>query len=332
MTGTAKSPLALVTGASGFIGSHLAEGLLGEGFRVRALVRTTSNLNWLQGLELELAYGSFDDRSSLSDAVKGVDYIFHIAAAKAGSRDRIFRGNVDATINLAKAAVENASGLKRFVFLSSQAAAGPADSLGAPRRESDVCRPISDYGRSKLEAERLLAGLAGLPLTLLRPPTVYGPRDRDVLLYFKWIDRGIALLPGLRERYANLIYVADLVAGTIMAARAKEALGGTYFLSDPQAYSWSRISQAIAQALGRRPVSLRVPLFLARFSALLAEGGAGLAGQKSIFNRQKVREMAQICWTCSPSRAAEDFSFSCRHSLEEGLAQTARWYKENGWL
>ena len=332
MTGKAKSPLALVTGASGFIGSHLAEGLLGEGFRVRALVRPDSSSQWLSGLDLELASGRYDDQDSLEKAAQGADFIFHAAAAKSGSPEALRRANVDFPAALARAALRANPGLKRFVFLSSQAAAGPAVSLGAPRRESDVCRPISDYGRSKLEAERLLAGLAGLPLTVIRPPTVYGPRDRDVLLYFKWIDRGIALLPGLRERYANLIYVADLVAGTIMAARSPAALGGTYFLSDPQAYSWSRISQAIAQALGRRPVSLRVPLFLARFSALLAEGGAGLAGRESIFNRQKVRDMAQLCWTCSPSRAAEDFSFSCRHSLKEGLAQTARWYKENGWL
>lgn len=330
MTGKTKSPLALVTGASGFIGSHLAEGLLREGFRVRALVRRDSSPRWLAGLEL--ARGSYDDQNSLEMAARGADFIFHAAAAKSGSLEALRQANLEAPLNLARAALRANPELRRFIFLSSQAAAGPADSLGASRRESDPCRPLSDYGRSKLEAERSLAQIEGLQLTVIRPPTVYGPRDRDVLLYFKWIDRGIALLPGLRERYANLIYVVDLVAGTILAARSEEARGGTYFLSDPQAYSWSRISQAIAQALGRRPVRLRVPLFLARFSALLAEGGAGLAGRESIFNRQKVKEMAQLCWTCSPSRAADDFNFSCRHSLEEGLAQTARWYRENGWL
>lgn len=332
MTGKTERPLALVTGASGFIGSHLAEGLLREGFRVRALVRRDSSPRWLAGLDLELARGGYDDPDSLEKAADGANYIFHAAAAKSGSHQLLRRANVEPPLNLARAALRANPGLNRFVFLSSQAAAGPADSLGAPKRESDPCRPLSDYGRSKLEAEMLLAKIEGLPLTVIRPPTVYGPRDRDVWLYFKWVDRGIALLPGLRERYANLIYVPDLVTGTIMAATAEEALGGTYFLSDPQAYSWSQISQAIARALGRRPVSLRVPLFLARFSALLAEGGARLAGREAIFNRQKAYEMAQLCWSCAPWRAGDDFGFACRNSLEEGLAQTARWYRDNGWL
>jgi nucleoside-diphosphate-sugar epimerase len=327
-----KKPLALVTGASGFIGSHLAEKLAGQGWRVRALLRTTSDLRWLQGRDLSLADGSFDHPASLADAVRGVDYIFHNAAAKAGSRQRIFHDNVDSTMALAAAAAKNAPGLKRFVFLSSQAAAGPAAGLGSPKREADECRPVSDYGQSKLEAERRLAEMATLPLTVVRPPTVYGPRDRDVLLYFRWIDRGIALLPGLRERYANLIYVHDLVEGLSLAAQAESSLGKAYFLSDPQAYSWSQVSGAIAKCLGRRPLKLHLPLGLARFSALLAEGRARLAGRESIFNRQKVNEMEQLCWTCSPSRAEKDLGFSCRYGLNAGMAETARWYRDNGWL
>ncbi len=325
--------MALVTGASGFIGSHLTENLLSKGCRVRALVRTTSNLKWLNGLELELVYGSFDDQSSLADAVKGVDYIFHIAAAKSGPRQKLFRDNVEGAINLAKAAARSAPGLKRFVFSSSQAAAGPSACLEEPRCESDQCRPISDYGRSKLEAERQLMELAEqIPLTIVRPPTVYGPRDSDVFLYFQWINRGLALLPGFKKRYAHMIFVRDLVEGMIGAAQSDAASGRTYFLSDPRSYSWQEISRAIAQSLYKKPLPLRIPLGLARFAALLAEGGALAAGRDSIFNRQKAREMAERYWTCSPAQAEKDFGFKCRHDLKRGLEITARWYRENGWL
>ena len=325
--------MALITGASGFIGSHLAENLLEKGCRVRALVRTTSNLRWLKGLDLELAYGSFDDQASLVEAVNGADYIFHLAAAKSGSRDRIFHHNVAATVDLAKAAVRSAPGLKRFVFSSSQAAAGPSACLEEPRCESDQCRPISDYGRSKLEAERQLMRWAEkIPLTMIRPPTVYGPRDTDVLLYFQWINRGLALLPGFKKRLAQLIFVRDLTEGMIAAARSDATAGKTYFLSHPQSYSWQEISCSIAQSLGKKALPLRIPLGMALFGALLAEGGAVMAGGNSIFNRQKVREMSQRYWTCSPGQAEKDFGFNCRHDLKRGLEITARWYRENGWL
>lgn len=325
--------LSLVTGASGFIGSHLVESLLDQGCRVRALVRTTSNLKWLKGLNIELAYGSFDDQASLADAVKDVDYIFHIAAAKSGSRQMIFHDNVDATINLAKAAIKIAPGLKRFVFSSSQAAAGPADCLEKPKCESDQCFPISDYGRSKLEAERQLIKLTEqIPFTIVRPPTVYGPRDTDVFLYFKWINRGLALLPGFRKRYAHMIFVQDLAEGMIAAVESDNAAGKTYFLSDPKSYSWQDIFSAIAQSLDKKPASINLPLGLAHFAALLAEGGALAAGKDSIFNRQKVREMAERYWTCSSGQAEKDFDFKCRYTLHQGLAATARWYRENGWL
>jgi len=333
MTENSRRPVALVTGASGFIGSHLTASLLDRGWKVRALVRTTSDLRWLKGLNTSLAYGSFDDQASLADAVRDVDYIFHLAAAKSGTRQKLFRDNVSATERLVQAAIGHSPGLKRLVFLSSQAAAGPAQSLEAPKCESDWCLPISDYGRSKLEAELLFNKPSiNIPFTIIRPPTVYGPRDSDVFIYFKWIDRGLALLPGLKRRYAQIIYITDLVEGMIGAALSDAALGRTYFLSDPHSYSWQEISSAIARSLGKRTLPLHLPLGLAGFSALLAEAGARAVRKESIFNRQKVREMSQYFWTCSSERAKIDFGFICRYDLDAGMAETTRWYRENGWL
>jgi nucleoside-diphosphate-sugar epimerase len=326
--------LSLVTGANGFIGSHLVETLLASGQRVRCLVRKTSDTKWLSGLDTELINGSLDDASSLQRAARDCDFIYHLAGAvKAGDPGDFYRHNTDGALTIARVAMTASPGLKRFVFSSSQAAAGPADRLEQPVCEADPCRPISDYGRSKLLAEqRLLELTDSLPITIIRPPSVYGPRDTEVFLYFQWIKRNIALLPGLRTRYAHLIYVKDLVAGMIQAAGSEHAVGKTYFLAGDRAYSWQEVSGSIAQCLGKSPVHVHLPLFLARFSAILSEAGAFVAKKPTQFNRQKVREMSQRYWTVSSDAAKRDFGFRCEYDLARGMAETAQWYRDNKWL
>ncbi len=324
----------LVTGANGFIGSHLVEELLARGHHVRCLVRKTSDLRWLEGLDVQIIRGSYDDEESLASAVLGVDHIYHIAGAvKAKKPADFYRANTAATAKLAQAAIKANPGLKRFVFSSSQAAAGPSPCLDKPKCELEECRPVTDYGRSKLLAERELLKLSDkLPLTIIRPPSVYGPRDTEIFMYFQWISRGLALLPGIRKRYAHLIYVKDLVRGMVQAAESGKTLGKTYFLSEERAYSWQDISDLIAKSLGRKPIKLPVPIFMARFSALLSEAGAFIVNKPTIFNRQKVNEMAQRYWTVSARAANEDFGFKCGYDLAKGIEETSKWYRENGWL
>lgn len=324
----------MVTGANGFIGSHLVEALLADGHRVRCLVRRTSDLKWLSGLGMELAIGSLDDAGSLKQAVRDCDFVYHLAgAAKAKHRLEFYRHNTDGALNIARTALEAAPRLRRFVFSSSQAAAGPADRLEQPVCEADDCRPLSDYGKSKLLAEQRLLVLSGsLPLTIIRPPSVYGPRDTEVFLFFQWINRGVALLPGFKTRYAHLVYVKDLVRGMIQAAESKQAIGKTYFLAGDRAYSWQEISGSIAHSLDMHPIKLHLPLFMAHFSAVLSEAGAFVAKKPTQFNRQKVREMSQRFWAVSSEAAKRDFGFSCEYDLERGIAQAARWYKDNHWL
>jgi nucleoside-diphosphate-sugar epimerase len=325
---------ALVTGANGFIGSHLVEELLARGCHVRCLVRDKSNLRWIENLGAQIVRGSYNYEDSLNSAVLGIDYIYHLAGAvKARKPADFYQANTEATRRLAEAAIKAAPGLKRFVFSSSQAAVGPSPCLDKPKCELDECRPVSDYGKSKLLAERELQKISDkLPLTIIRPPSVYGPRDTEIFMYFQWINRGLALLPGLRTRYAHLIYVKDLVRGMVMAAESDRSVGKTYFLAQERAYSWQEISRAIADVLRRKPIFLPVPIFMARFSALLSEAGAFLAKRPTIFNRQKVSEMAQRYWTVSSQAAKRDFGFACDYVLEKGIAETARWYRENGWL
>jgi nucleoside-diphosphate-sugar epimerase len=283
---------------------------------------------------MELVNGSLDDGGPLKQAARGCDFVYHLAGAvKTKNPGDFYRYNTDGALTVARAALEEAPRLKRFLFSSSQAAAGPADCLNQPVYEAGRCRPISDYGKSKLLAEQRLSELSDkLPLTVIRPSTVYGPRETEVVLYFQWIDRNIALLPGMRTRYAHLIFVKDLVAGMIAAAESRNALGKTYFLASERPYSWQEISRSIARGLGKRPVPIHTPLFLGRFSAILSEAGAFITRRSTQFNRQKVQEMSQRYWTVSTQAARRDFGFRCEYDLARGIAQTAQWYKDNGWL
>ncbi|MDI6739729.1 MAG: NAD-dependent epimerase/dehydratase family protein [Candidatus Edwardsbacteria bacterium] len=334
MQNIASRVTTLVTGANGFIGSHLVEALLSGDHHVRCLVRRTSDLKRLSGLDIELVYGSLGDVESLKLAAKDCDFIYHLAGAvKAKDQQDFYRHNTEGAINIAKAALETSPGLKRFLFSSSQAAAGPSACLNRPVCEGTECRPLSDYGKSKQRAEKKLSELSDkLPLTIIRPPSVYGPRDTEVFLYFQWINRGLALLPGIKTRYAHLIYVKDLVSGMIRAAESEHTKGKTYFLAEERAYSWQEISDLIAQSLGKKPVKLHIPLFLAHFSAVLSEAGAFAADKPTQFTRQKVQEMSQRYWTVSADAARQDFGFQCRYDLERGIEETAQWYKANMWL
>ena len=329
-----KKPLALVTGATGFIGSHLAEALLKDGFRVKALVRPTSDLRWIKGLQLELLSGSLHDRRFLEQAVSGADYIFHLAGAvKAKNPKDFYFHNTQATMNLARSAMNKAPGLKRFVFVSSQAAAGPAECLERTVCERDECRPLSDYGRSKLQAEQELLELSGkLPVTIVRPPSVYGPRDTEVLVYFQWIKLGLALLPGFRTRHAHLIYVKDLVDGMMLAASSQNSLGKTYFLAEDRSYSWDEISDIISGCLDKKIIKLHIPMQLANLSAIFNEAGAYALNKPAMLTRQKVREMSQRYWTVSSQAAQKDFGFQCQYDLARGMKETAEWYRANNWL
>ncbi|UCB52931.1 MAG: NAD-dependent epimerase/dehydratase family protein, partial [Candidatus Zixiibacteriota bacterium] len=229
----------LVTGANGFVGSHLAEGLLERGYRVRCLVRKTSDLRWLSGLEVEYFYGDVADKESLKGVCGNVDLVFHAAGlTSARSRKEYLRANAEGTRNLVEVCLEQNPKLQRFVYVSSQAAVGPGVDE-RPLDETAPSRPITDYGESKLEGERIvLEHVSQLPVTVVRPPAVYGPRDTDVLGFFKVASRGFRVSFGKGESFLSLVYVKDLVDGIIRAAENPKSLGQTYFIADDKVYSW----------------------------------------------------------------------------------------------
>jgi len=319
---------ALVTGATGFIGSHLVEELIKKGHDVTCLVRKTSNLRWIEGHEVTLFQGDCKDEDSLAHLPPGFDYIFHLSGlTKARKEEDFFCVNVRGTENLLKAVSAKGKGPKRFIHLSSLAAAGPSMN-GTPLNESYGPRPVSGYGKSKLESEGAIMRYRDrIPVTIVRPPAVYGPRDRDFYVLFKMLKKGF--YPYLGKCYYSLLYVDDLVKGLIQAAEEKEAEGGVYFLSDGKVYSNEDIVNEIAAVLGSRIVKMRIPKPLVAVLVGITESfGRG----SSIINRDKLKELNYSHWTCDSSKAAKDFRFVPKVTIKEGIKWTADWYRIHQWL
>jgi nucleoside-diphosphate-sugar epimerase len=324
---------ALITGANGFVGSHLAEGLLDRGYQVRCLVRKTGNLRWLSGLEVEYVYGNIAEKDSLKAAVKDVDIVFHCAGlTKAKNREEYFKSNAEGTGNIVEVCLEENPRLRRFVQVSSQAAVGPGDDQ-QPLNEEAPCRPITHYGESKLEGEKIVwEHLSKLPITIVRPPAVYGPRDTDILGFFKVAKSGFRVSFGMGQNFLSLVYVKDLIEGIILAAESPRSIGQIYFIADDKIYSWKEAFEIIGGVLNKRTIPLRIPKSLVVFMAFLSESFCKLLGRSAAFNVQKAKEITQRYWILDVSKAKGDLGFHPKYHLEKGAEETVRWYREMGWL
>jgi nucleoside-diphosphate-sugar epimerase len=324
---------ALVTGANGFIGSFLVDHLLGKGHEVRALVRRTSDTRYLDGKPVEIAFGEVVDFDSLKSAIKGVDVIFHVAGVTVSDEEgKFFQVNVGGTKNLLESSIANNPGLKRFVYVSSSAAAGPG--VGAERKkEDDPCTPTTPYGKSKLAAEELVDTYRDrIRITVARPTEVYGPRDDDILKFAKPILKGVKPLICGGQQRISIGYVEDVCQGLALMAESEKAIGEKYFISGDETYTWREIMDLIAVIMNKRAVPLLVPAFTLR----MAEFGFGalckLTRRPPLISKGKTDELAQANWTVSIDKARRDFGYKPKYSLEEGLRSTLAWYKEAGWI
>lgn len=319
----------LVTGATGFIGSHIVEALIRRGYDVTCLVRQTSSLRWIEGLDVKFIYGDCSNKETLGGLIKGFDYIYHLAGVtKAIRREMYFRENSLGTENIVNSAAEENPGLKKFIYLSSLAAFGPSPD-GVPLDEDSPPNPISDYGRSKLSGEKaVLRNKGNFKVVIIRPPAVYGPREKDIYFFFKLIKKGIIFHWG-GERFLSLLYVDDLVDGIISAGEKGE---GIYFLSDGEIYSFEGVTEKIADTLGVKPIKIRIPESLLNSMALISEGFYEIAGKPPLINREKIKEAVQKYWICNNNRAVKELGFKPKVFLDEGLRKTAAWYRDNGWL
>jgi nucleoside-diphosphate-sugar epimerase len=322
---------ALVTGATGFIGSHLAEELGRRRYEVTGLVRKTSHLGELERLGVHLIVGDCRDKPSLEKAVEGMDFVFHLAAViHAQNWEAYYQANSLGTRNLLEACAERNPGLKKLVFVSSISAAGPSEK-GIPLKESDPPNPISAYGRSKLLAEEaVLEYKDRLPVVILRPPNVLGPRQKELFESIKLIRKKILPLLGTGEPQTSLCYVGDVADALILAAENKEATGKVYFLADPKPYAWTDITGAIAETLGIRFFILKVPFSLQMLAAWVSEVSARLTGTSPLLMRKSVIASKKYFWIYDSSKIERELGFVPKVSLKEAIEKTIDWYKERG--
>jgi nucleoside-diphosphate-sugar epimerase len=336
------APRALVTGATGFVGSHLVERLLAAGVQVMCLVRPSSGRRWLEGLKVRFCEAAFDDAAALAAAAAGMDYVFHVAGlTRARSLAAYLAVNERCTQAMLAAATAGGRAVRRFVYVSSLAAVGPAPTE-QPLDESAPANPLGFYGQSKLAGERAClaaaASAAGkLPVTIIRPPAVYGPRDTNFLPLFRTAARrGIFPFIGSPENQLSLLHVSDLAEGIWQAASSPAAAGQTYFLGSgthSQGQFADALGAALGAAAGAKPLRrVRIPRLLAKLVGELGELKWTLTGKPQIISRRKIRDALQPRWTCTWARAQREIGYRPRVELVEGLRAAAQWYRQQGWL
>ncbi len=320
---------ALVTGATGFVGSHVAEALRRRGDDVTALARSARKAEPLTAMGASVIAGDLHDVESLQRAVEGQDVVYHVAGLVAARNEAEFlRANRGGTENVA-AAMERA-GVSRLVLVSSLAAAGPSP-RGAPMGGDEPPRPVTAYGRSKLAAEQTVRG-SNLSWSIVRPPIVYGPRDREVLKIFRLARLRIAPVFGDGTQELVAVHAGDLAAALIAVATSPAATGRTYTACHPEVFTSAHFGVAVAAAMGHSVTTLHIPQSVGRVVLSLTGAAAKLARRPTILTADKANEFFQPAWTGDPAPLTRDTGWRAAYDLQLGLADTHRWYREAGWL
>jgi nucleoside-diphosphate-sugar epimerase len=320
---------ALVTGATGFVGSHLAETLRRRGDEVTALARSPRKAEALEAMGVRVVAGDLDDPASLARAVEGQEVVFHVAGLVAARDEGEFlRCNRDGTARLVAAA--SAAGVSRFVLVSSMAAGGPS-APGRPLTGAEPARPVTAYGRSKLAAEQVVTA-ATVPWCIVRPPMVYGPRDREVLKVFRIARLGVAPVFGDGSQQLSAVHAADLANALVAVAVAGPTAGRIYCACHPEVTTSAGFVHAVGNAMGRRLTVVPIPSGVGRTLLAVTEASARIARQTTILTRDKANEFFQLAWTGDPGPLTRDSGWRAAHDLRSGLADTYQWYRKAGWL
>ena len=316
----------MITGATGFVGSHIAEAFVGAGYRVRCGVRATSDTRWISDLPVELVPLDLSRPEDFDGALEGADVVVHAAGITRAQREEdYFLVNAEGTRRLAEAAA--GSRVRRFVLIGSLAARGPDGLARVDGRD----HPESAYGRSKLEAEAYLHALDEriIDAVALRPVAIYGPRDTDFLPLLKMACRGFLVLSG--EGLLQPVYATDVARAALAAAR-KPVGFGPYPVAESASYSWQDVTAGLDAALGRRIHVVRLPAAAFELAGRAAERVAKARGSVPIFDERRARDLTVHTWTCDPSGTERALGWRAEVSLVEGLNLTARWYQKAGWL
>jgi len=332
---------ALVTGGTGLIGRQVVAQLCAQGARVVVLVRPSSDLSVFDGLDVTTVVGDILDESSYGQAVASVHQVFHLASLLKMPWSPLFRSvHVDGTSAVARACAA-APRPPTLVVVSSLAAAGPSP-VGIPRSESLEAEPVSRYGAAKRHAELAAMAHAGrVPLTVVRPPGVFGPWDQTLLKLFRSVARGVHFVPGNGHCEMALVEVQDLARAIVLAGNRGERVpldgdesgSGFYFAACSEMPKYEDLGALVADAMGvKHPRIVTIPRPAARWIGAASEALARLRGRATVLNRDKMTEAHSGSWTCTSHKATRDLEWRPRAPLPDLLRETASWYRAAGWL
>lgn len=323
----------LVTGASGFLGSHVAEQLKARGDEVRCLVRKSSATKHLSDLGVELAYGAIDDAATLPAALRGVDAVIHCAGVvKAKDQAEFDRVNEAGTRAMLEATLAHAPNVKRFVHVSTAGVMGPGRDGETHSRDGEP-NPTTMYSKSKLRGEEAAKEFASkLPITIIRPPAIYGPRDGEMLALFKMVSYGLAIRLG-DYKSMSMVFGPDAARACVQAIEREVPSGSVFFITDGRSYSFDELVDEMQQALGvetwARP---SLPRFVLEFAAAASERYGKAMDKAVIFNRDKLNELSIEHFRLDIAPTERELGWAPAVSFADGAKKTVQWYRENGWI
>jgi nucleoside-diphosphate-sugar epimerase len=323
-----------LTGASGFVGSHVLDALIAGRHEVSILLRRTSNTAYISCHlpAVRVHYGSLGDIGVLKTALSGMETVVHCAGKiKALRPSDFYRVNQAGTRNVVMAANACRDSVRHLVYISSLAVSGPG-TPGCLAEETAEPRPVSVYGRSKRLGEDEVRRHCSVPWTILRPSAVYGPRDTEFLPVFKKVKQRLMPLVSGAKRPLSMIYGPDLGSAVLCCLPQERSQGRIYHVASVPPCTDEEFMEEIASYLKVRPVRLRIPRAGLTLAAVIQEFLSRATGRPNILNRQKLPELLAPGWVCTTQRMRTDLGFAAPTSLREGVGLTIEWYRREGWL
>jgi nucleoside-diphosphate-sugar epimerase len=322
----------LLTGANGFVGSHIAEALVEANHKVICTIRQTSHLKWIKDFPLEYKYGDLGNKKFLQEIVEDVDVVIHCAGVvRSMTKKNYFKENVENTKSLCEAILKNNVNLKKFVFISSQAAMG-ASPVGIIRKIIDVPEPVSDYGLSKIEAEKAVIEMlyGKVPYTIFRPASVYGPRDKDIFIFFNLVHKHLRPVT-TKKRFLQLVYVKDVAKSVSLCLENRKSDNNIYYLANSSVYTWAEIGKIISYSVDVKSLPLLIPDFAFKTAGFIMDIISRLTGKPAVLNKQKIAEILQDSWVADTFPAETDLNIKFTN-IEVASQITYNWYLENNWF
>ena len=326
----------LVTGASGFVGFHLVSTAYRAGYEVHAAVRRSSQIKDITPFVEKFVYPNFNQLESWTTllASEKYDYVIHAAAmTKARSETEMIEANVGVTERLLQAAFQSPNPPTRLVYVSSLAAIGPLAYLEGPINESTPYRPVTMYGRSKREAEKMIrTRFADKPISIIRPTAVYGPREKDLFILFNTMNKGIDAYVGRAPQKLSFVYVKDLAEVLLQACNSSQAVLDIFNISDGNVYSRYEMAEIFKQTFRKKLLRIHVPYAIVKSVAHLSQWLYSNSAKTPVIYPERLGELTAENWACDINHAETVLGYRPKYDLKKGLTDSLRWYKQNNWF